>query len=371
MRRSSLLFVGLLSASLSCGQLSGSGANGSGPPGDSGRNSEEDGAGGKPDAGGASLRDAGGASDATTDAAVQRDGAAQRDAAPSDASDDAVPPPCTVTVDGSTMGCTTQIVSGNDNDVFCGLKPDGQMACWASEIDAYLFGPFGSWPAVIAKAPARLAQLAVSNGTGGDVTFCGVDQDGNGTCWGMGTTRTMGSGLKAVVLSTSGTCSLDTQGAVTCDTGIQSTPPATSVYAKILASEDSVMSLDVAGVPRFPPQSFPDGVYVDIATNDATRAGAVRSDGTAVATFGGTQVVKAGSFTHIALDYGGRACALDADGAVTCWIVDTAANPTPIDDPPAGPFVQIVGAETTFCAIRTTGTTACWGDHSVAVPAGW
>jgi hypothetical protein len=38
---------------------------------------------------------------------------------------------------------------------------------------------------------------------------------------------------------------------------------------------------------------------------------------------------------------------------------------------PAGPFVQIVGGDTSFCALRRSGTTACWGDHDIVVPAGW
>ncbi|HLK92532.1 MAG TPA: hypothetical protein VKZ18_21740 [Polyangia bacterium] len=39
--------------------------------------------------------------------------------------------------------------------------------------------------------------------------------------------------------------------------------------------------------------------------------------------------------------------------------------------PPAGPFVQIVGGGSTFCAVRRTGTTTCFGDHPIDVPPGW
>ena len=103
-----------------------------------------------------------------------------------------------------------------------------------------------------------------------------------------------------------------------------------------------------------------------------TKDTAVRSDGTAVSIVADADpIVKSGSFVHIALDYVGRACALDRAGEVTCWIAAPIQNPAPLGALPAGPFVQIVGAESTFCALRATGTTTCWGDYPVEVPPGW
>ena len=130
-------------------------------------------------------------------------------------------------------------------------------------------------------------------------------------------------------------------------------------------------ALDVAGVPYYPLRTFPDGRYIDIASNDAGHVAAVRSDGTAVTMDqAGNPVLRPGSFTHIAVDYYGRSCALDGSGEVTCWAGDSGVTLAKLT-PPAGPFVQIVGATTAFCAIRTTGTTVCFGDAPVDVPPGW
>jgi hypothetical protein len=182
----------------------------------------------------------------------------------------------------------------------------------------------------------------------------------------------MGGGLKAIVVSIWGTCTLDSKGAVACAPEFVSTPVSAVPYTKILASEDQIAALDEAGVPHYPNDTFPAGVYLDIGTNDNFRVGAVRSDGTAVSIVSNADpILKSGSFVHIALDYVGRACALDRAGEVTCWIAAPIQNPAPIGALPAGPFVQIVGAESTFCGLRATGTTTCWGDYPVDVPPGW
>lgn len=98
----------------------------------------------------------------------------------------------------------------------------------------------------------------------------------------------------------------------------------------------------------------------------------MRSDGTAVSiAFDDDPIVKPGSFSHIALDYSGRACGLNGAGEVTCWISVPIQNPAPFGVLPAGPFVQIVGAESSFCGLRATGTTSCWGDYPIDVPPGW
>ena len=217
-------------------------------------------------------------------AGVERD-AGSTDARATDATADGATTPCAVAVDGGTVACTIQIVSGNDNDLYCGLKADGQVNCWAAEGDGFLFQAAEPWPPAISKAPPNLAQLAMTNSLsgGGGVnayTLCGVDESGTGACWNGGQPKNMGPGLKAIVLSDFGVCTLGTNGAVTCPSGIASLP-ATVGYTKILASENAIAALDVAGVPHYRDNSFPAGVYIDIATNDAGRVGAVqiRRDG--------------------------------------------------------------------------------------------
>ena len=282
---------------------------------------------------------------------------------------------CAVAVDGGTIACTTEIVSGHDNDVYCALKADGRMNCWGSDRYDLSKPPYdATWPAAIAKAPPNLVQLSVSNGLESDTTgylLCGVDREGTGTCWDNQGSKTMGQGLKAVTTSLFGTCVLDVHGAITaCDAGLTA-PPASGVYAEILPSESYVAALDIAGVPFEPTFTAPAGTYVDLAVNDAHRVAAVRSDGAVVASFSGEDpVIRLGSFTHVAVDYEGRACAIDSGGEVICWPIETNGS-LPALAPPPGPFVRIAGAEATFCAVRPTGMTACFGDVPIEVPAGW
>ncbi|HEY4394896.1 MAG TPA: hypothetical protein VGP64_12585 [Polyangia bacterium] len=301
-------------------------------------------------------------------------GGAGRDGGAADAGEDATAT-CAVAVDGGTAACTTRIVSGNDNDIYCALKADGRLNCWAADGLAFLFTPGGGygWSDAIATAPPNLVQLSMTNALSqAGVTsslLCGVDSAGQGSCWG-GQAKVMGQGLKAVILSEFGTCTLSVAGGVSCQPQVSGAPPASRAWARILPSETLVAALDVNGAPYYPYQTFPAGTYVDIAANDNQRVGAVRSDGTAVAIGPAGTSEKPGTFSRIAVDYSGRACAIDASGEVTCWAVDSSSS-LPALTPPQGPFVQIAGAESTFCAVRTTGTTVCFGDHPISIPAGW
>jgi hypothetical protein len=212
---------------------------------------------------------------------------------------------------------------------------------------------------------------AILGGGDSPYLFCGVDRAGQGRCWNDTGTKAMGQGLSAVIVSNYGTCTLDVKGALSCAYGFAPLPPASRVWARILPSEDVLAALDVTGAPYYPYVTFPSGTYVDIAANDARRVAAVRSDGTVVAVHANLDpVVRTGSFTRVAVDYAGDACALDRAGAITCWPVDSPDGAPPLT-PPQGAFADIAGAESTFCAVRTTGTTACFGQGKFDVPAGW
>jgi hypothetical protein len=286
--------------------------------------------------------------------------------------------PCAVAVDGGMVACTTQIVSGNDNDIYCALKADGRVNCWAAYGYDFLFVPLNGygWAGAIANAPPGLVQLSMTNifsQAGGRTPYllCGVDSGGQGSCWADASPVAMGQGLKAVILSEFGTCTLSVAGAITCKQQVDGVPPASQVWDRILPSEMLVAALDVTGAPYYPYVTFPSGTYVDIAANDAQRVAAVRSDGTVVSFRSDVDPVSwPGSFTRVAVDYMGDVCALDRAGEIACWSVllpDAALTFTP----PPGPFVKIVGGEMTFCALRGNGTTVCFGDRAVTVPAGW
>src|SRR5207237_8549672 len=115
----------------------------------------------------------------------------------------------------------------------------------------------------IAKAPPKLAQISMTNAVlgGGDTPylFCGVDRDGQGICWNDTGTKTMGQGLKAVILSNYGTCTLDVTGAISCSQQVVGLPPASRVWARILPSESMVPALDVTGLPYYPYAPLPSG----------------------------------------------------------------------------------------------------------------
>lgn len=129
-------------------------------------------------------------------------------------------------------------------------------------------------------------------------------------------------------------------------------------------------TLDATGAAWYSSFTFPSGRYTEVSTNDSRRVAAVRSDGAIVNPVpNGTAPVTPGSFVHVAIDYYGRICGLDSSGALTCWM-GTSGNTNPLT-PPSGSFSLIVGGESTFCAVRTDGTIACWGDTPVTVPAGW
>jgi hypothetical protein len=137
---------------ISCGG-SGSGATGgaggsaAGHPGSGGAAGSAGSAGGGGGSGSTGLAGAGGS--------VGRDAGAT-DARAADAAADVATTPCAVAVDGGTVACTVQIVSGNDNDLYCGVKADGRINCWADIHDTYLFQPEESWPSTIADAPPHL-----------------------------------------------------------------------------------------------------------------------------------------------------------------------------------------------------------------------
>jgi hypothetical protein len=328
-----------------------------------GRLLQPSGSGGQP---GGHAMDAG--QDGPTDAQVSRRDAGSVDAGGSfDGGGDGAAVRCTVSVDGGRLPCTTTLAAAGAYDYFCGLK-GGAMNCWGSTPIAVLVEQ--TEPAV-AAAPPNLAQLAVSNDAPADHTFCGVDESTHGFCWTGSTTRDLGTSLRAAVVSFAGACRLGLDGSAECDLGIY-TVPTPPPYVQIVLSDDNLFGLDTTGVPSFPQITFPPGIYTELAANNAYRIGAVRLDGTAV-TFltAGQSMLRSGSYLHLALDYSGRACGIDRAGALSCWLIDSTSTATLFTNLPTGPFVQIVGGGASFCALRASGTTACWGDQEIVVPAGW
>ncbi|HEY6475778.1 MAG TPA: hypothetical protein VI456_04300 [Polyangia bacterium] len=316
----------------------------------------------------------GGVTDAATDAAHTD---ARRDGSLTDGAT------CTVAVDGGSVPCTTALV-GSNQDYLCALK-GGALACWGPSVDTMIV-PANA--AAVAKAPPNLEQVSMFVGFGYPqlASFCGVDTSGRGTCWDRNGSTDLGGGIAEVAVSESGSCALAHDGSISCSAvgaGLTGEPPIENVpvgphYVKMAFSLYHLMALDDAGTPQFRGDVFPSGVYVDLATTYGGPAGLVRSDGS-VLTFESAHMpeptpptVTPGSFTRLALDEDARACAIDRAGAITCWVVEPTSTsaPKPLTVP-AGSFTQIVAGANLFCALRTSGTTVCWGDLEVDVPAGW
>ncbi|MCY4101874.1 MAG: RCC1 domain-containing protein, partial [bacterium] len=76
--------------------------------------------------------------------------------------------------------------------------------------------------------------------------------------------------------------------------------------------------------------------------------------------------------TYTAITAGSlHTCALDADGAVTCWgsNTDWLRGPTGATDAPGGHFTAISAGGASSCGVRADGGVECWGDLSLVRPA--
>lgn len=67
-----------------------------------------------------------------------------------------------------------------------------------------------------------------------------------------------------------------------------------------------------------------------------------------------------GSWAHVSVAGDGHACALTADGALTCW--GAGAGPQGGEYAIPGVFAQVATAGASACALRADGTLGCFGD---------
>ena len=300
------------------------------------------------------------------DAAVAEDVPALADAGTADGATpeiDAAGPCRVTTADGGTVACTEMLVGFELENSYCGMKPGGELRCWSNQ-DFFT----NMLASLVAKAPPGLVQIAAADSTQSDPLFCGLDAQGNGTCWGATTNMNMGGGLTSVVVSRYGTCALHMDGHMTCTAGLHALP-STHRYTQLAVVADFLIGLDDTGTPITSQVDLtaPPGVYRRVATLSAMSA-ALRDDGTLFLLTWQQAMAMPGAFVELSLDMR-RLCGIDHAGEVTCFPLG-AGGPTP-PTPAAGPFIRIVGGDSTMCGLRPTGTTTCWGDVPVAVPDGW
>jgi hypothetical protein len=255
------------------------------------------------------------------------------------------------------------LVGTHLDDAYCGLKAGGQLRCWTYDeaFDKQL-------APIVAKAPPGLVQIALSDTFLSDPVLCGVDAQGNGTCWGANTWTDLGGGVVSAVLSRYGTCALYQDGRAKCALGFSELPPDRR-YVQIAVSADFAIGLDDTGTP-IPPLFIPppSGIFRRIAEFSSSGA-ALRDDGALVYLHWQGPVVMPGAFVELAFAYRENLCGIDTAGEIACFAL-VAGRPQP-PTPPPGPFVQIAASSRSMCGLRPTGTTTCWGETAVRLPDGW
>jgi hypothetical protein len=263
---------------------------------------------------------------------------------------------------------TEKIVSAGLWDFYCGLKA-GRVQCWSDlELWTTLYAP------LVAKAPPDLVELFMSEVVNSEPALCGIDVRGKGTCWGaQSAALDLGDGVKSIGISRYGTCAVKADGALSC-TGALQPPPRDRRYVHIRGWADFSLGLDDTGMPASSLHGiyeFPAATYVRIAMMSSAPPAAIRSDGALVylGRSGTPAMERPGPFVDVTLTWRGHLCAVDAAGDVTCFSVDPNAPPPPVAPP--GPFKQIAAGVDSLCGLRRNGTTTCWGDKPVTVPAGW
>jgi len=272
--------------------------------------------------------------------------------------------PCIVSAGRTVVPCTTMLVGSQLDDSYCALKPDGQLRCWS--YDAFFDDLLAK---IVAKAPPGLVRIAISETNGDDPFLCGIDGQGNGTCWGANTMTSLGGGVVSAVLSRYGTCAVYEDGHVNC-ASIFPRLPSDRRYVQVAVGADFNLGLDDAGTPvqANPTLQAPPGVYRRIAMFSSLGAG-LRDDGAMVLVNWREPFEVPGAFVDLLFAYRENLCGLDAAGEVACFPL-LAGQPSP-PAAPAGPFVHVVGSGRSLCGLRPSGTTTCWGDAGVRVPEGW
>lgn len=336
----------------------------------------------------ASTNDASTGSDAT-DASV--DGAAA-DAHPST---DAAAPACTPgevrcgssgnrqrcgdarTWTDESYVCTVKLAGSSDNDVMCALKADGTINCWATgPVDGF---SYQQGAMLRARAPqVRWRDIAVSDGQG---SVCGLDMSGAMACWSTIYDQpppVLSGTFKALVTSIYGTCGVSHPGGTLVCSSTGLLPDAVNgPYAQITLASDSVYGLTEDGAlhaPSYVKAALPPGPFRELVSNNQL-ACVIDFEGR-ISCYSGDAASPPPpadlGFRGVALDYHYQhACAIKADGTLTCWTVRAGA---PDLTPPAGRFVQIAAEFRGMCAIAVDGTTACWAPPAAGgfePPAGW
>lgn len=272
------------------------------------------------------------------------------------------------TANHGTTGCGWVVSSGID--YACGLSSAGEISCWGNDNGTDNL-----------KAPEGIF-IDISVGTGHG---CARDANNMVTCWGW---DTYGQGpapeipMKAISAGAYQTCGIDMNDKVICWGGynarnwnwqdISAASIHTASYHSCAITTDSnvvcAVPTDESGAPviTLPPAPLEDDTYVSIASISVESNCALNDQG-AVTCWGSTgDSYEPPSADVTMLDMGStdHYCALLADQSVTCWGEIWQGSDQGQTQPPEGAFQSIDLGQYHSCGVRTTGDIECWGSMS-------
>jgi alpha-tubulin suppressor-like RCC1 family protein len=306
------------------------------------------------------------------------------------------------TVRAATVGATSIAAGGAHS---CALSSLGEVYCWGENSSGQLGddnSPVDSAGAVSASVTGDLVGVAVQVDAGAAHT-CALDYDGSVYCWGDNSAGQLGVGPSAdmsvpvqvptlagrtvveIATGAEHSCAVDEDGAAWCwgdnsagQLGAPGSPTGSDLPVRVstlTGMTDPVVDID-AGAYTTCATTAPGDAYCWGADTTGQLgddpASADRPEPAAVATTGPL----GGKVRQVAVG-GVHACALDDDGAASCWGDNTvgalgegpgldAPRPEPVAVDDAGALAGARLAEITAggehtCGLSTAGAAYCWG----------
>ena len=244
---------------------------------------------------------------------------------------------------------------------FCGLLSDGRATCWGATDLGQAMAPGGVFTGLASAS----------------IMVCGTRSDGSAECWGYGPNvlPPPTASFERLTVASDHACGLlSGSRSVLCwgaDTGGQTLAPAGAFLALsagsfhtcgIRESDRSILCWGLEGAgSQFDrgQKAVPAGAYREVAASTFGTC-ALRTDGQIVCAgkdlFDQSIVPPSGSFSTFRWN-GHFGCAIDANGALTCFGEDAYGT----GSPPGGAYTTLGITDYSACAVRGDNAVVCWG----------